>query len=181
MQKFNIRQLFPLMAVVVGVLGVIVWFYITPNKKLDQAARQVTEIAQQIRKHFVARIDYWKLDTKYVADNNILTNFVYHNGNLVNALGKKVVIGQNEDGTTIMPGDRTFGIAYTGLTGAECIALSSYHFEHPEDIGLLAITIINSDNRQSFDWGEGDYKLPINRQKAKRFCKNNSTILWTFE
>ena len=181
LKNIGFKQYYILIALTVVAVGAIVWFYFTPNKKLDAAASQLVETADQIRKSFANKVNYWGLSSQYVVDNNIFTNLLYSDGKLINALGKKVEIGQNENGDAVLPGERSFGIAYTDLTMGECIALSAYRFKQPDEFGLLSITIINSDTRQSFDWGEGDYSLPINRQEAKKFCKNNSTVLWTLE
>lgn len=181
LKNIEFKQYYILVALTIAVVGTIVWFYFTPNKKLDIAASQLVESVHQIRKSFAHKVNYWGLNTKFVVDNNILTNLSYSDGKIINALGKNVEIGQNENGDAVLPGERSFGIAYTNLTMGECIALSAYRFKQPEELGLLSITIINSDDRQVFDWGEGDFHLPISRQDAKKFCKNNSAVLWTME
>lgn len=181
MKEISSRQWYVLVAATIMIMGGVVFCYITPNKKIELAATQIELIAENIHRHFSSKVNYWGLSTKYVVDNNILTNWSYDNAQLVNALGKNIEIGQNENGDAVMPGDRSFVIAYRHLSMKECIALAAYRFERPEELGLLSITIKNKDHNQSFDWGEGDYKIPIRRQETKKFCRNNSTVIWTIE
>lgn len=175
------KQLYFFAILLIALSALLCGIYIWPNKNLEKAALQVTEIAQSIHKHYAQKINYWGLSSQYLLDNNILTNFSYNERKLLNALGKKVEIGQNENGDSVLPGQRNFVIAYTDLSVRECVTLAAYQFEHPEEFGLLSISIKNKDFNQSFDWGQGDFNLPISRQTAKKFCRNNSTVLWTIE
>lgn len=111
----------------------------------------------------------------------MLTNLSYDDGKLINALGKPVKIGSGENGDTVMPGERSFDVVYSGLNTGECIALAAYRFERPEELGLLQVTIVGKDNRQSFSWGEETFKLPVSRPEAKKICRNGSKVLWTME
>ncbi len=180
-KRIREHQLHILIAVMVAVVGFIVWGYITPGKKIEEAARQIEEIAREVRQSFVNQIDYWGLSTKNAVAKNILTILSYDDNKLINALGKPVQIGSGENGGIVMPGERSFDVVYDDLSMGECVALATYHFERPEELGLLQITIINEDGSQSFSWGEENYKLPISRQEAKRFCRNVSKVLWTLE
>ena len=177
----NLNFFYLLSTLVIVFTGFIIWKYMLPDSKFDNAALQLMDITKDIRKHYINKASYWGLSTKYLVDNNILTNLSYDDGRLVNALGKKVEIGQSDNGDAVLPGEKSFVVAYKRLSNRECIALAAYRFAQPEELGLLSITIKNKDNNQVFDWGEGDYTLPINRQTAKRFCRNDSTVLWTIE
>ena len=175
------KQIYVLIAIVIIFVGIIVWRYLAPSHRLEQAASQIAEIAHDLRAAYRQKVDYWKLDTKFAVDNNMLTNLSYNGGKLLNALGKEVLIGRGKDGDTLMPGERSFDIVYKNLSLAECVILSTYQYKQKEELGLLQITIISNDKSQNFDWGEGDFGLPINRETAKKFCTNNSTVLWTME
>lgn len=180
-KKLANRQISLLLAGMIAVTGMIVWHYVTPNQKVEQAALQVAEIAQKVRQHYASRVDYWGLNTQSVVDNNILTNLSYDNKELTNALNKSVLIGSGENGDTVMPGERSFDVVYDDLSMGECVALAAYRFERPEQLGLLQITIVNGTDRQSFSWGEENYKLPVTRQEAQKICHNGSKVLWTIE
>ncbi len=180
-QKINNRPIALLIAALVLLSGIMVWHYVTPNKKTEQAALQVAETAALVRRHYASKIDYWGLNTQSAVDNNILTNLPYHKGRLTNALGKPVLIGSGENGETVMPGERSFDVVYGDLSMGECVALAAYRFERPEELGLLQITVVSGDNRQTFSWGEENYKLPVARQEAQKICRKGSKVLWTIE
>ena len=80
-----------------------------------------------------------------------------------------------------MPGERSFDVVYGDLSMGECVALAAYRFERPEELGLLQITVVSGDNRQTFSWGEENYKLPVARQEAQKICRKGSKVLWTIE
>ncbi len=175
------RQFYILLAIMTAAIGFIVLQYVSPNQRAEEAALQVEEIARQIRQNHAQRIDYWGLNTQSVIDNNMLTNLSYDDGKLINALGKPVKIGSGENGDTVMPGERSFDVVYSGLSAGECVYLAAYHFEKPEELGLLKVTVISKDKRQSFTWGEEEFKLPVSRPEAKKICRNGSNVLWTIE
>lgn len=175
------QQIYILIAFMSLLIGVVMWQYITPGRKTEQAATQLVEIAERIRRKYAAKIDYWGLNTQVVINNKILQEFSTDGENLINALGKPFNIGQGENAETVMPGEKSFDIIYTGLSMGECIALASFPMKHPEEVGLLKITIINAKENKTFNWGANDYKLPISRDAARKVCKKDSKIIWTIE
>lgn len=116
------RQLYVLLAIMTAAVILIVRQYVSPNKKVEEAALQVEEIARLVRQNYASRVDYWGLSTQSAIDNNMLTNLSYDDGKLINALGKPVKIGSGENGDTVMPGERSFDVVYSGLNtgGMHC-------------------------------------------------------------
>lgn len=90
------RQLYVLLAIMTAAVILIVRQYVSPNKKVEEAALQVEEIARLVRQNYASRVDYWGLSTQSAIDNNMLTNLSYDDGKLINALGKPVKIGSGE-------------------------------------------------------------------------------------
>ena len=180
-KKIVPKQLYIIAAIFAAVVCLLVWKYVSPGRKVEQAALQVTETAEKIRQEYARKVDYWGLNTQTAIDKKILTNLSYDDGKLLNALGKPVTVGSGENSDTVMPGERSFDIVYAELGMGECIALASYRFERPEETGLLQITIVGKDKSQSFGWGNEDYSLPVSRPAAKEICTNNSKVLWTME
>jgi hypothetical protein len=174
------RQFIAVITGMLLVIMVIVWWNTKPNTRVVKAAEQVFAIADAVRKSFINKIDYWGLDTEMVINNNILTNRFYKDNNLLNALGKPVLIGSGEEGSMVMPGVRSFEIVYGELTQNECIALATYDYEQQEELGLLKITIRGDESRE-FGWVEEGYKLPVSRPEARKICKNGSKVIWTME
>ena len=158
-------------------LCAIIFFVGSRPTKTNLAAREVASAALSIRSAFADKASYWGLSNNFIKSNNILTNYRYKDNQLVNVLGKPVLIGSGENAEVVMPGDKSFDVVYTDLTAQECIKLSSYRFDEPETLGLLQITIIGKKT-EVFDWSG---RLPVEQHKAKEFCSDNSKVIWTFE
>lgn len=175
------RQIFALISGMLLAIMLLVWWYVKPDGRINRAAAQVLSVAESLHRQYIGKPDYWGLNTDLVINNKALSKDLYKvKGKLVNALGKPVLIGSGADGDTIMPGEKSFDIVYTGLSLRECVALATHGYEQSKTLGLLQITIVSGDIRQSFGWGEAN-TLPISRPEAKKFCKNNSLIVWTME
>lgn len=160
--------------------AVCVWLGLKSNKT-DRAAAEVINIAADIHKLYANKANYWMLGNSSLRSNDILTNYQYKNNQLVNALGKPILIGKGEDGDVVMPGEKSFDVVYTDLSAKECIAVATYQYEQQELLGLLQITIIGKEQSRIFEWGAETYKLPVIRPEAERFCSDGSKVIWTFE
>jgi len=174
------RQILTILAGMLLAIALLIWWYTKPDSRLTKAANQVVEIANAVHKHYIGKAGYWGLDNQTVAAGKILDRRFYRKEQLVNALGKPVLIGGDADGTTVMPGERSFNIVYANLSMHECIALATYNHEQSKTLSLLQITIGEGQTAQSFGWGE-EHQLPISRAMAKKFCHNNTKVVWTME
>ena len=161
-------------------LAVIIFFVGSRPTKTNIAAREVFSVAKTIRMSFADKGSYWGLSNNFLKSNNILTNFRYHDNQLVNVLGKPVLIGSGEKAEVSMPGDKSFDVVYTDLSAKECVKLSSYRPEQSETLALLRITVIGS-RTQVFEWSENANRLPVEQRKAKSICSEHSKVIWTFE
>ncbi len=158
-------------------LSAIVFFVGSRPTKTNLAAREVASAVRAIHIVFADKPSYWGLNNNFLKSNDILTNYRYKDNQLVNILGKPVLIGAGETAEVAMPGDKSFDVVYTDLSVKECIMLSTYQFEQPETLGLLQITIVGKE-RKVFDWGS---RLPVEQHEAKKFCSDKSKVIWTFE
>lgn len=161
-------------------LAVITFFVGSRPTKTNIAAREVFSAARIIRIAFADKGSYWGLSNNFLKSNNILTNFRYYDNQLVNVLGKPVLIGSGETAEVSMPGDKSFDVVYTDLSAKECIKLSSYRPEQSETLGLLRMTIVGNKT-QVFEWSENANRLPVEQHKAKSICSEHSKVIWTFE
>lgn len=161
-------------------LVAITFFVGSSPTKTNIAAREVAIAAQTIRSAFADKGSYWGLSNNFLESNDILTNYRYKDGKLVNILGKPVLFGKGENAEVAMPGDKSFDVVYTDLSATECIKLSAYRFEQPETLGLLQVTIVGS-KPHTFEWGAQDNPLPVEQHKAKQLCSDKSKVIWTFE
>ena len=172
---------------IIGIIGLAVvvmcLMSVGKNRHSDSknAAEDVMKIAADVHKIYANKASYWQLSTKSFFGNDILTKYRYKNNQLINALGKPILIGKGENGDVIMPGEKSFDVVYTDLSAEECVSVAAYRFEQPENLGLLQITIVNGEKSQTFEWGAEDHMLPISRVESKSFCPSKAKAIWTFE
>lgn len=171
-----------LMIVLGGILlvSLVIVLSTKGNPKIDKAAQEVLQIAEEVRQFYRSRPGYWGLNTAAVIKNGIAPNSILRQDRLINNLDKEIAVGQGVDGNLVMPGTKSFDVSYKGLSKKECISLATYSFSEQQSLGLLAITIHNQKDNIEFNWG-GENKLPIQKSVAKNQCQDNSAIIWTFE
>lgn len=162
------------------VLAALIYWTSRPNQKIVVAANQVVSLAEEIRKHYHNRPDYWRLNTEMVIKENIVPQDMRFGDKIKNALDDNVLVGIDFDGAMIMPGSRSFVIVYKNLSKKDCMILASYVYSEEQNLGLLSITIKNSDSESKFTWG-GENKLPVSDNSAKAYCDKNSELSWEFE
>ncbi len=178
-QRINLKIAVSGLVATVIIIGTIVWLS-RPNPKIAVAAREVISAAEGIRKFYRNRPGYWGLSTDSVLKNNLTPYFIENGGKMFNALGKQVLVGQGADGGIVMPGARSFDIAYADLDKTECEQLAEFQFTENQSLGLLSITILSEKQQTVFSWG-GENKLPITGEDAGRHCGKKNILLWTFE
>lgn len=147
------------------------------NEKAIAAGEQVGILAENIQKFYRNRPDAWGLNTETVINKRLLPeNMSKREEILVNLLDKKTTIGSDKIGNMVMPGNRSFKIAYWDLNREECIEISSQEINEKMQLSLSEITIIN-EKTSVFSWG-GEKSLPISRATAKGICSQKNTIIW---
>ena len=175
------------LSLIIGIIGLVLvvayLMFAVKNKQLrhETTGDDVAKIVIDVHKIYANKASYWQLSTKSFFGNDILTKYRYKNNQLINALGKPILIGKGENGDVIMPGEKSFDVVYTDLSAEECVSVAAYRFEQPENLGLLQITIVNGEKSQTFEWGAEDHMLPISRVEAKSFCSSKAKVIWTFE
>lgn len=170
-----------------GFAGVLLLFLVTlmllqpgQKKHFQTAHQELTELAGNIREHYKVRPDYWGLDTTSALKNKLVPAAMLHHGKIISAIGREVILGQDAEGSMVMPGQRNFTITIPNLSKTACVAMLSHPFKKEEHLGLLKIMLEASDNTEMFEWG-GTNSLPITKKTAEDFCKNKNNISWTFE
>lgn len=156
-----------------------VWFFWPKQTEIIPAARQVTRLAEIIRQEFAAKPDFWGLSAQSLAENADLPPEMKTSRGLTNLLGKPILVGGDENGAAVMPGNRSFKIIFTGLNRSECIQLAAYVYPQQEALGLLNMAVINDLQQEVYSWGE-DQALPIAPETAKKVCNVENKIVWTF-
>lgn len=170
----------------VAVTGILliaagIFFLLTRDTpQIKAAAGEIIQTAEEIRQFYRNRPGYWGLNTDIVIKEGIAPNSVLKKGRLVNALNKDILVGQGADGAMLMPGARSFDIIYKNLTAKECRELASFAFSEEQSLGLLAVSIVQKTETQTFTWG-GENKLPAGKAAAEQACRNGGDVIWTFE
>ena len=179
----NNKKILLLIGIISLMLVVACLVFVAKNKQLrhENTGDDVAKIVVDVHKMYANKANYWQLSTKSFFGNDILTKYRYKDNQLINTLGKPILVGRGENGDVVMPGEKSFDVVYTDLTVEECVSAAAYRFEQPENLGLLQITITNGEQSQTFAWGAEDHRLPISRVEAKRFCSNKAKVIWTFE
>lgn len=146
-----------------------------------EAAQQVSDLASNIRRYYQNRPDYWGLSTQTTIEKQIAPLGMINNGLLTNIWQKKVTVGQDSDGTMLMPGARSFIITLHDLNKDECRELASYKFSEKFWLGVQEVALDNGDKQQIFNWDSDRNILPVKESIAKSFCSKNNSISWRCE
>lgn len=100
-----------------AIIIVLAWI-IRPNPKIEIAATQLAQTANNIRLFYQTKPGYWGLNTETVIKNNLEAGGMLIDGKLQNAFGKPVIIGEDEQGSIIMPGTRHLRLRFPNSTKA---------------------------------------------------------------
>ena len=167
-----------LMSIVIIIFFGVFLIFQRPSTDVVSAYKELLETSDKVRTHYKNKPDYWGLNTTEAVKNKLFSGKLTNN-QIINSLGKYVIIGGDISGNTVMPRMRSFVIGYKDLTQKECIELASFIWKESDKLGLLSVQI-NTDNVEyNFDWGEDG--LPLSRSKAKQFCGEVNSLVWIFE
>lgn len=163
------------------IVVVLIGLAILPSKdkRIYLAAQQVMDLASSVRRHFQAKPNYWGLNTEQAIAAGIVPEKMIQNGNVVNALNKKVLLGLGENGEPIIPGSIGFDVIYKDINPDICREMLMYPFSEEQRLGIRSISVVNSE-LVTFEWG-GENPLPVTEEQAKKVCNKNCSIIWSFE
>ena len=158
------------------------WFFFAQeNSGTAEAATEIEQLANNIRRYYQNRPDYWGLSTQMVLDKNIYPNKMLENNQLVGHFGNPVLVGNGLNADVLMPGSRHFDIIYKDLNKKQCVGLASFKFSRDFWLGISEISVISDGQSQAFTWDDEKNGLPIQKNRAKAVCKGNNTIIWHYE
>ena len=146
------------------------------DKSLVNSEKQLNNLVDGVRMFYRNKPNAWGLNTYSAIQNNIVPKEMIYGRQIKNSLGKEVLLGMNEFGNTVMPGNNKIAIVYKNLTKEECEALSTAKLSEDMKVSVNLIKIINTQ-MHIFTWG-GDNLLPISQKDAHKFCKTDNDILW---
>lgn len=171
-----------LLALAVAALLILLIVWLVPDKgnQIATAKQEINELGNMVRNHYKVRPDYWGLSTENAIKNNIVPAQMVRGNKIVSALGKEINVGQDVNGTMIMPGGKRFIISIANVSKSVCIALLPDNLTHAENPALAAVNLILGDKVIGFEWG-GQLPLPITPELADKYCQNNNTLSWVYE
>ncbi len=181
-QKFFINKYFwSIVATIVVLLASLAFMlHSGQNPRFQKAHQELIDLANNIRNYYKVRPDYWGLDTASALKNGLVPEAMLHDDKIINAIGRKIILGQDAEGNMVMPGQRNFMITMLNLSKTACIAIMSLPLKPEQHLGLLKISLENADGTEEFEWG-GANPLPVTEKAAKQFCKNKNSVNWIFE
>lgn len=150
------------------------------RSEVRPVAQQLVRLVEIIHQNFQTKPDFWKLNSAWLIDNELIPQEMLSGRQIINALGKPVEIGSGIEGRMLMPGARSFDIVYKDLTQSECAALASYAYPQAQTLGLISLTIINGKEERNLVWGE-ENGLPLSADKAREICQKKNILIWNFE
>lgn len=177
--KFDQRIMIVTTFITAAIIIMLAWI-IRPNPQIEQTANQLAQTANNIRLYYQTKPGYWGLSNEIVIRNNLEANGMLIDGKLQNAFGKPVIIGQDTDGSVVMPGTRNFVITFPNLNKSECTTMAAFRLNERDSLSLLQMVIIKENQRYEFNWG-GQNPLPITKTEAAKYCGRTNTVAWSFE
>ncbi len=159
-----------------GFVVLLLCFYFQTDKSVIKSENQLNNLVNRVRIFYRNKPNAWGLNTYSAIQNNIVPEEMIYGRQIKNSLGKEVLLGANEFGNTIMPGNNKIAIVYKNLNKKECEALSTAKLSEDMKMSVNLIKIINSETH-IFSWG-GKYILPITSEKAREICQKDNDVLW---
>lgn len=148
------------------------------NKPAVEAAGQVSLLTENVRKFYQNRPDGWGISSESAVKNKIVPKAMMKDGKIVNALGKEVLLGADENGNMVMPGMRSFAVVYKGLSYRECVIAAEKSLTENMPLVLNDLVVRHKDKSTEFIWG-GENALPVSASAAKKACGKQNMLIWS--
>lgn len=170
-----------LVGLVMVSLGIGMLLKRTQDIGTAQAAAQVEELAQNIRRLYQNRPDYWGLNTAYLIEKKAVPETMVNGSVLKSVWGTPVLVGNGANGDMLMPGSRSFDIIIKDLNKQECVELASFKFNDKFWLGVFNVTVSNGSDSKVFSWNNEGNGLPVKLGDVKSLCKERNEIIWHYE
>lgn len=164
--------------VLVVLILCFIFYYNFASNKEENILPELQAITQAVRTHYQKNIDYRGLNNQIILKENLLPKFMIRNNKIFSLLKKEILIGRDEKGSTLLPFDNFFSVAYVNVDKNMCIRLASQIFDI--ESGLISIAIKEKDNFYKFTYGD-ELSLPIKKDIAQKYCSKQNTVIFSFE
>ncbi len=146
-----------------------------------EAAKELVQLNDNIRRHYQNKPDYWGLSTQTVIQKGIYPQDLLKNGKLTGFFGNEILVGHGENAEMLMPGARGFDIVYKDLNKKQCEELAAFRFDEKFWLGITGITLSNGKEQKYFTWSDKKHTLPISKNFVQTICGASNTISWHCE
>ena len=139
---------------------------------IKETRNELISLSRNIHEHYKMRPDFWGLDNSEAIRNNLLPQTISINENILKGFwGKEIIIGSDEHGHMVMPTQKNFAITYKNLSKEECVVLASEKFNENFWFSVTRVSVSSGAQNQIFEWGSGEFGLPLAKKQAKKICK----------
>ena len=174
--KENIfKALLPIMVILMGVYSCN-----GNERRIAKDVENIFAMTDDIRLYFSDKADYWGLNTDYIIKNNVINDSFVKDGKIVLGIDKNVLVGRGSAGEIILPRSNNFDVVLKNIDKVDCEAYLKANISDENQMKLLSISIENEVNKYTFEWGNNQYPLPVDKSSADNVCANSpNTIIWT--
>ncbi len=155
-------------------------FSTSPKENYANVEQEIFEFSNNIRNHYKLKPDYWGLNNENVIKNSLAPKQLVRNKKIMSSIGREYIIGQNENGDTVMPSQRNFMLTLDNLSKKACKKIATLKIANENHFGLQKVIIGNNSGIHEFEWGS-DNPLPVSKEDADKNCENKNRISWVFE
>lgn len=167
-------MLLSIMIIILVFAGVVLY----PAKDQKIVLSEVQEISENIRRHYAQKPDYWGLNTQTVVEKSLADQKQIRRGKIFSRIGREIIVGQDLNGSVVMPGQHFFVISIPNLSRDRCVEILSMPLDPSANLGLTNIVVASKDQTTELTWGKN---LPISVEEASKICQSANTIGWRFE
>lgn len=174
------KAIFGLLLVALLFWAAMTIFFTEKDIGTAKTTAELSQLANNIRKYYQNRPDFWGLSTQTVIEKKIAPLAMLQNNSLQSYYKTPVLVGSAPDGTMLMPGAKSFDIIYKDLNKQQCEELASYRFDDKFWLGVMSLTLDNGSEAIVFNWIDKNL-LPIKKEQAKNVCMRKNTLIWHYE
>lgn len=175
------KQIITCIAISILLIATLVLlFSFSPKDNFANVQSEITVLSENIRNFYKKKPDYWGLNNASIIKNQIAPENLVRGEKILSSAGREFIVGQNQNGDTVMPAQRSFMVTLNNLSKSACKKIAVFTFDNENNYVLQKIIINDSNEDIEFEWG-GKNPLPIDQKMSDTYCSNKNSISWVFE
>lgn len=129
-----------------------VWYAASrPNQRVIGAMDNLAQLTENIRRNYKNRPDYWGLSTENVIQKQIAPSAMLRDGRLTSPVAAEISVGGDENGSMVMPGMRSFYIAFKNLSKKDCVDMAVYPLSEKSSSGCFPLLLKTATKKPFFN------------------------------